>query len=114
MIVNPVMYGGGKTYHIEADQFAQETGFPANGSAKAGEYVVSTSGYVVGSVRLLTANKEYTIASSIEYVSDVDDLPPLARKKIEIVSAKAVHPPEVHGYVFFVMPKEDVYLETYG
>lgn len=114
MIVNPVMYGGGKTYHIEADQFAQETGFPANGSAKAGEYVVSTSGYVVGSVRLLTADKEYTIESSIKFVSDVDDLPPLARKKIEIVSTKAVSPPKDHGYVFFVMPEEDVYLETFG
>lgn len=114
MIVNPVMYGGGKTYHIEADQFAQETGFPANGSAKAGEYVVSTSGYVFGSVRLLTADKKYTIESSIEYVSDVDDLPPLVRKKIEIVSARAVSPPRDEGYVFFVMPEEDVYLETYG
>lgn len=112
MIVNPVMYGGGKTYHIEADQFAQETGFPANGSAKAGEYVVSTSGYVVGAVRLLTADKEYTIESSIEHVSDVDGLPPLARKKIEIVPAGPVSPPEVRGYVFFVMPEEDVYLET--
>lgn len=114
MIVNPVVYGGGKTYHIEADQFAQETGFPANGSAKAGEYVVSTSGYVVGAVRLLTADKKYTIESSIERVSDVDDLPPLVRKKIEIVSAKAAPPPTGRGYVFFVMPEEDVYLETYG
>ena len=114
MIVNQVMYGGGKTYHIEADQFAQETGFPANGSAKAGEYVVSTSGSVVGSIRLLTADKEYTIESSIEWVSNVNDLPPLARKKIEIVSARAVSPPASHGYVFFVMPEEDVYLETYG
>lgn len=113
MIVNPVMYGGGKTYHIEADQFAQETGFPANGSAKAGEYVVSTSGYVIGSVTLLTADKKYTIESSIELVSDIDDLPPLARKKIENVSAKAVPPPpRGDGYVFFVMPEEDVYLET--
>ena len=114
MIVNPVMYGGGKTYHIEADQLAQETGFPANGSAKAGEYVVSTSGSVVGSIRLLTADKEYTIESSIEHVFDVDELPPLARKKIEIVSARAVVPPASHGYAFFVMPEEDVYLETYG
>ena len=81
MIVNPVMYGGGKTYHIEADQFAQETGFPANGSAKAGEYVVSTSGTVVGAVRLLTADKEYTIETNIQHVRDVDDLPPLVRKK---------------------------------
>lgn len=112
MIVNPVMYGGGKTYHIEADQFAQETGFPANGSAKAGEYVVSTSGSIVGVVRLLTADKKYTIESNIQRVSDVDDLPPLARKKIEIVSAKAAPPPAGHGYVFFVMPEEDVYLET--
>ena len=63
MIANPVVYGDGKTYHIEADQFAQESGFPANGGAKAGEYVVSTSGYVVGSVRLLTADKKYTIES---------------------------------------------------
>lgn len=61
MIANPVVYGGGKTYHIEADQLAQQTGFPANGSAKAGEYVVSTSGYVFGSVRLLTADKKYTM-----------------------------------------------------
>ena len=112
MIVNPVMYGSGKTYHIEADQFAQETGFPANGSAKAGEYVVSTSGSIVGVVRLLTADKKYTIESNIQRVSDVDDLPPLARKKIEIVSAKAAPPPEEYGYVFFVMPEEDVYLET--
>lgn len=112
MIVNPVMYGGGKTYHIEADQFAQETGFPANGSAKAGEYVVSTSGSIVGVVRLLTADKKYTIESNIQRVSDVDDLPPLARKKIEIVSAKAAPPVTVDGYVFFVMPEEDVYLET--
>lgn len=113
MIVNPVVYGGGKTYHIEADQLAQQTGFPANGSAKAGEYVVSTSGTVVGSVRLLTADKKYIIASSIGHVSDVDDLPPLARKKIEIVPA-AVITPSSSGYVFFVMPEEDVYLETYG
>ena len=114
MIVNPVMYGGGKTYHIEADQSAQETGFPANGSAKAGEYVVSTSGIVVGAVRLLTADKKYIITSNIESASDVDDLPPLVRKKIEIVSAKAVEPPRDHGYAFFVMPEEDVYLETFG
>ena len=112
MIVNPVVYGDGKTYHIEADQSAQEIGFPANGSAKAGEYVVSTSGYTVGAVRLLTADKKYTIESSIERVSDVDDLPPLARKKIKIVSARAVPPPPDSGYVFFVMPEEDVYLET--
>lgn len=114
MIVNPVMYGGGKTYHIEADQFAQETGFPANGSAKAGEYVVSTSGTVVGAVRLLTADKECTIETNIQHVRDVDDLPPLVRKKIEIVSAKAVRPPSDDGYAFFVMPEEDVYIETYG
>lgn len=114
MIVNPVVYGGGKTYHIEADQLAQQTGFPANGSAKAGEYVVSTSGNVVGSVRLLAADKEYTIESSIQFVSDVDDLPPLARKKIEIVLKPAAQPPTDRGYAFFVMPEEDVYLETYG
>lgn len=112
MIVNPVMYGGGKTYHIEADQFAQETGFPANGSAKAGEYVVSTSGNIIGAVRLLTADKKYTIESNIERVYDVDDLPPLVRKKLEIVSAKAAPSPSVNGYVFFVMPEEDVYIET--
>lgn len=111
MIANPVVYGGGKLYHIEADQLAQQTGFPANGSAKAGEYVVSTSGSIVGVVRLLTADKKYTIESNIQHVSDVDDLPPLARKKIEIVSAKAA-PPAADGYVFFVMPEEDVYLET--
>lgn len=112
MIVNPVVYGGGKLYHIEADQFAQLTGFPANGSAKAGEYVVSTSGKIVGVVRLLTADKKHTITSSISRVSDVDDLPPLARKKLEIVSAKAVPPVTDSGYAFFVMPEEDVYLET--
>lgn len=112
MIANPVVYGGGKTYHIEADQFAQQTGFPANGSAKAGEYVVSTSGGIVGVVRLLTADKKYTITSNISRVSDVDDLPPLARKKIENVSAKATPSPPSRGYVFFVMPEEDVYLET--
>lgn len=112
MIANPVVYGSGKTYHIEADQFAQETGFPANGSAKAGEYVVSTSGNIIGAVRLLTADKKYTIESNIERVSDVDDLPPLARKKIEIVSAGATPPPTARGYVFFVMPEEDVYIET--
>lgn len=82
MINNPVVYGGGKLYHIEADQLAQETGFPANGSAKAGEYVVSTSGDVVGGIRLLTADKEYTIDSGIELAYSVYDLPPLARKKI--------------------------------
>lgn len=114
MIVNPVVYGGEKLYHIEADLNAQKTGFPANGSAKAGEYVVSTSGYVVGAVKLLTADKEYTIESSIERVADVDDLPPLVRKKLENVSAKAAPPPTGRGYVFFVMPEEDVYLETYG
>lgn len=114
MIANPVVYGGGKTYHIEADQLAQQTGFPANGSAKAGEYVVSTSGTVVGAVRLLTADKKYTIESNIQRVHDVDDLPPLVRKKIEIVSAKAAPPPSGGGYAFFVMPEEDVYLETYG
>lgn len=114
MIANPVVYGGGKTYHIEADQLAQETGFPANGSAKAGEYVVSTSGDVIGSVRLLTADKKYTIKSSIEHASDVNDLPPLVRKKIENVSVRAVRPPKGRGYVFFVMPEEDVYLETLG
>lgn len=114
MIANPVVYGGGKTYHIEADQLAQETGFPANGSAKAGEYVVSTSGDVIGAVRLLTADKKYTIESSIERVNYVNDLPPLARKKIENVSVRAVPPPKGSGYVFFVMPEEDVYLETWG
>lgn len=113
MIANPVVYGGGKTYHIEADQFAQQTGFPANGSAKAGEYVVSTSGDVVGAVRLLTADKKYTITSSIECVSDIYDLPPLVRKKIENVPAVAASPPASRGCAFFVMPEEDVYLETY-
>lgn len=117
MIVNPVVYGGGKTYHIEADQLAQQTGFPANGSAKAGEYVVSTSGIVVGTARLLTADKKYTITSVIERAYDVDELPPLARKKLElenVPAALAVPPPSAHGYLFFVMPEEDVYIETCG
>lgn len=113
MIVNPVVYGGGKLYHIEADQLAQQTGFPASGSAKAGEYVVSTSGIVVGNVRLLTADKKYIITSNIESASDVDDLPPLARKKLENVPAVMAVPPIARGYVFFVMPEEDVYIETY-
>lgn len=112
MIANPVVYGGGKTYHIEADQSAQKTGFPANGSAKAGEYVVSTSGRVFGALRLWTADKQYVIIDFITNASTVDELPPLARQKLEGAPSVMAPPPDVGGYVFFVMPEEDVYIET--
>lgn len=61
MIVNPVVYGDEKLYHIEADLNAQITGFPASGNAKAGEYIVSTSGQVIGDLELLTGDKNYKI-----------------------------------------------------
>lgn len=115
MIVNPVVYGGGsgKIYHFEADSLAQESaGFPGSGSARAGEYVVTTSGVVSGTLRLLTADKQYAIIDSINTVSTVDQLPPLARQKLESVPSVMAPPPSVVGYAFFVMPEEDVYIET--
>ena len=113
MIVNPVMYGGEKLYHIEADLNAQITGFPASGNAKAGEYIVSTSGKVVGALALFTGDKNYEILDSIMYVSSVDELPPLAREKLEDIPMVAAPPPSKAGYAFFVMPGEDVYVQTY-
>lgn len=113
MIANPVVYGGEKLYHIEADLNAQRTGFPASGNAKAGEYIVSTSGEVVGALALFTGDKNYEILDSIMYVSSVDELPPLAREKIEGIPMGEVPPPSKIGYAFFVMPGEDVYVQTY-
>lgn len=117
MIVNPVVYGGGsgKIYHFEADGVAQElTGFPGSGSARAGEYVVSTSGFISGTLRLLTADKQYVIMDFITTASTVDELPPLARQKLESAPSVMAPPPSEEGYAFFVMPEEDVYIETYG
>jgi hypothetical protein len=113
MIVNPVVHGGEKLYHIEADLSAQRTGFPASGNAKAGEYIVSTSGEVFGAQALLTGDKNYEILESIMYVSSVDELPPLAREKLEGIPIVKAPPPAKGGYAFFVMPGEDVYVQTY-
>lgn len=115
MIANPVVYGGGsgKIYHFEADAMAQEsTGFPGSGSARAGEYVVSTSGVVSGTLRLLTADKQYVIINFMTKASTVDQLPPLARQKLESAPSVMAPPPDEEGYAFFVMPEEDVYIET--
>ena len=73
---------------------------------------MSTSGEIIGAPALLTGDKKHKILDSIMCVSSVNELPPLAREKVEDIPMVMALPDTMLGYAFFVMPEEDVYIQT--
>ena len=49
----------------------------------------------------------------VSNVSTVDDLPELAREKLDQVPQVMAPPAETPGYYFFVMPPHDVFIREY-
>lgn len=80
--------------------------------ATPGQYVVTTSGTLNGSVEIESADGTYTIGV-LRSVSSVDKMPPKAQEVLESAPQTLAPPVGTAGYYYFVMPEEDVHVYVY-
>lgn len=110
MIFNPVIQssGGGVKYTVQNDQY--NIFYPTE--ARPGQYVVNPSGTYFGTVTIYDETGTYIIYRLFDAGEDVNDLPPKVREVLE--SAPSTYAPPVggSGYLYFVMPEENVKVVT--
>lgn len=108
MIFNPVIQSSGGVYHVEIPD-ARNTFYPTE--AKAGQYVVTTSGTFYGNIRVYDETGVYLLAQ-VANVTNIEDLPPKVRYVLESAPTTYAPPPGRSGYAYFVMPEENVKIVT--
>lgn len=106
MIFNSVAQssGGEQKYTVQNDQYS--IFYPTE--ARPGQYVVNPSGTFSGEVYIYDETGTYRICRLFNAGEDVNDLPPKVREVLE--SAPSTYAPPVGrvGYLYFVMPEENV------
>lgn len=110
MIYNSAMIrgSGGVTYHVENDQY--NTFWPTE--ARPGQYVVNPSGEHRGSPFVFDETGTYMLARTSPRVDNIDDLPPKVREVLESAPSTLAPPMSANGYIFFIMPEENVKIIT--
>ena len=110
MIVNPMVQGSGSnvTYHVENDQY--NTFWPTE--ARPGQYVVTVSGGYAGTPTGYDETGTYAIVDPIFGGLSTDELPPKVKEIVENAPVTRAPPPSLPGYLFFVMPEENVKIVT--
>lgn len=105
MIYNSAMIrgSGGVTYHVENDQY--NTFWPTE--ARPGQYVVNPSGAYSGVPSVFDETGTYMLTTGSS-VRNIDDLPPKVREVLESAPSTLAAPEMQNGYIFFIMPEENV------
>lgn len=110
MIVNQNVVSGGeqqKKYTVWSE--GSNVFFPTE--AYPGQYVITTDGVVYGSTTVYDRLGYYVICYPVQ-VHTADELPPKAREVLEGALQTRVGPAGTDGYFYFVMPEEDVKVQT--
>lgn len=113
MIWNPVVTGNGAadvTYHVENDPANDNIFYPTE--ARPGQYVVNPSCTYSGMPFVYDETGAYKLIDLFNAGANVDDLPPKVREVLESAPATLAPPMGGSGYLFFVMPEENVKIIT--
>ena len=100
--------GGRKKYTVQNDQYNKF--YPTE--AYPGEYVVTVGGEYIGTARIYDETGTYLICYPFNAGTNLDDLPPKVREVIENAPITRAPPQANSGYLFFVMPEENVKIVT--